>query len=197
LARRKRTQPADLLGPLEAQIMATAWRHPGVSGVDATDLINKKREIPLSHRTILTVLSRLDAKGYLTHVVEGRTYLYTAVVPEGEFVAWHAERAVKHCSNATATTRPSPDWSVPPPPTLRCSSGSTIFSIGVAAVRRSFWLLVTVALGVEATAAFFAQRVLVQVQCYVPDGTRTRPACSPAWKRCRSSEGDHGSRRFL
>jgi Zn-dependent protease with chaperone function len=35
-------------------------------------------------------------------------------------------------------------------------------------VRRSFWLLVTVALGVEATAAFFAQRVLVQVACYVP-----------------------------
>ncbi|MFZ2056327.1 MAG: M56 family metallopeptidase [Acidimicrobiales bacterium] len=35
-------------------------------------------------------------------------------------------------------------------------------------MRRSFWLLVTVALGVEATAAFFAQRVLVQVQCYVP-----------------------------
>ena len=35
-------------------------------------------------------------------------------------------------------------------------------------MRRSFWLLVTVALGVEAIAAFFAQRVLVQVQCYVP-----------------------------
>ena len=35
-------------------------------------------------------------------------------------------------------------------------------------MRRSFWLLVTVALGIEATAAFFAQRVLVQVQCYVP-----------------------------
>jgi len=95
LARRKKTQPADLLGPLEAQIMATVWHHPGVSGVDATDLINKKRDVPLSHRTILTVLSRLDAKGYLTHAVEGRTYLYTAVVPEGEFVAWHAERAVK------------------------------------------------------------------------------------------------------
>jgi hypothetical protein len=35
-------------------------------------------------------------------------------------------------------------------------------------VRRSFWLLVTVALGVEAIAAFFAQRVLVQLACYVP-----------------------------
>ncbi len=95
MARRKRTQPADLLGPLEAQVMATVWRNPGVSGVDATDLINEKRDVPLSHRTILTVLSRLDAKGYLTHVVDGRTYLYTAAVPEDEFVAWHAERAVK------------------------------------------------------------------------------------------------------
>ena len=35
-------------------------------------------------------------------------------------------------------------------------------------MRRSFWLLVTVSLGVETTAAFFAQRVLVQVECYVP-----------------------------
>ena len=95
LAKTRKTKPADLLGPLEAQIMATVWRHPGVSGVDATGFINKKRDVPLSHRTILTVLSRLDAKGYLTHVVDGRTYLYTAVVPEGEFVAWHAERAVK------------------------------------------------------------------------------------------------------
>lgn len=95
MARRKRTRPADLLGPLEAQIMSTVWRHPGVSGVEATDLINEKRDVPLSHRTILTVLSRLDAKGYLTHAVDGRTYLYTAVVPEDAFVSWHAERAVK------------------------------------------------------------------------------------------------------
>jgi len=95
LARRRTTQPADLLGPLEAQIMATVWRHPGVSGGAATDLVNKKRGVPLSHRTILTVLSRLDAKGYLTHEVDRRTYFYTAVVPEREFVAWHAERAVK------------------------------------------------------------------------------------------------------
>jgi beta-lactamase regulating signal transducer with metallopeptidase domain len=40
--------------------------------------------------------------------------------------------------------------------------------IGIAPVRRSFWLLVTVALGVETTAALFAQRVLVQLSCYVP-----------------------------
>ncbi|MFZ2057837.1 MAG: M56 family metallopeptidase [Acidimicrobiales bacterium] len=35
-------------------------------------------------------------------------------------------------------------------------------------MRRSFWLLLVVALGIEATAAYFAQRVLVQFACYVP-----------------------------
>jgi predicted transcriptional regulator len=95
LARRKKTQPADLLGPLEAQIMATVWHHPGVSGVEPAkhgeDGPVRKRDVALS----VDQVGCLDAKGYLTHVVEGRTYLYTAVVPEDEFVSWHAERAVK------------------------------------------------------------------------------------------------------
>ncbi len=39
-------------------------------------------------------------------------------------------------------------------------------------MRRSFWLLVVVALGIEAAAAFFAQRVLVQFACYVPGWNR-------------------------
>ena len=95
MEKRRKTRPADLLGPLEAQIMSTVWRNPGVSGAEATELINDKRDVPLSPRTVLTVLSRLEAKGYLAHVVEGRTYLYTAVVREEDFVAWHAERAIR------------------------------------------------------------------------------------------------------
>ncbi len=75
--------------------MATVWRHPGVSGAEATELINGMRDVPLSPRTVLTVLSRLEAKGYLTHVVDGRTYLYTAVVLEEDFVTWHAARAIR------------------------------------------------------------------------------------------------------
>jgi predicted transcriptional regulator len=74
--------------------MAVVWRRPGISGTEATEIINSSRERPLSQRTILTILSRLDAKGYVTHSVSGRAYLYTAAVPEREFVAWHAQRAV-------------------------------------------------------------------------------------------------------
>ena len=59
-----------------------------------TTLVNDKRDTPLSPRTILTVLSRLEAKGFLSHAVDGRAYRYTAVVPECEFVEWHAQRAI-------------------------------------------------------------------------------------------------------
>jgi predicted transcriptional regulator len=74
--------------------MASVWRHPGLSGAEATTLINGNRDTPLSPRTILTVLSRLEAKGFLSHVVDGRAYRYTAVVLESEFVEWHAQRAI-------------------------------------------------------------------------------------------------------
>ena len=74
--------------------MAAVWRHPGLSGLEATDLVNDKRDTPLSARTILTVLRRLEAKGFLSHVVDGRAYRYTAVVPESDFVEWHACRAI-------------------------------------------------------------------------------------------------------
>ena len=34
---------------------------------------------PMKESTIRTVLRRLEAKGYVTHTVDGRTYLYRAV----------------------------------------------------------------------------------------------------------------------
>ena len=34
---------------------------------------------PMKESTVRTVLRRLEAKGYATHTVEGRTYLYRAV----------------------------------------------------------------------------------------------------------------------
>ena len=36
---------------------------------------------PMKESTVRTVLRRLEAKGYVTHSVEGRTFLYRAVHP--------------------------------------------------------------------------------------------------------------------
>lgn len=90
----KTAAPADLLSPLEAEVMAVVWRHPRLGVADATALVNAKRARKLSERTVATILRRLDAKGYAAHEVEGRAFLYTAVVPEDQFVAWHGRRAM-------------------------------------------------------------------------------------------------------
>lgn len=90
----KTAGPADLLSPLEAEAMAVLWRHPLLDVGDATALVNVKRTRKLSERTVATILRRLDAKGYATHSVDGRAFLYTAVVPEEQFVAWHGRRAM-------------------------------------------------------------------------------------------------------
>jgi predicted transcriptional regulator len=47
---------------------------------------------PLKDSTIRTVLRRLEEKGFLTHQVEGRTFLYQATQPRRHFAA----RAVQH-----------------------------------------------------------------------------------------------------
>jgi predicted transcriptional regulator len=93
--KRKKIQPAELLGPLEVQVMSVLWRHRNLTGVEVTGFINKQRQVGLSHRTILTILSRLEAKGCIGHVVEGRAYRYSVTVTEADFPAWHAQRSAK------------------------------------------------------------------------------------------------------
>ena len=47
---------------------------------------------PMKESTIRTVLRRLEEKGYVTHAVVGRTYIYEAAEPRVSV----ATRAVKH-----------------------------------------------------------------------------------------------------
>ena len=108
MAKRKKVKPEDLLGPTEAQIMAVLWKQSGIGGIEAAKLLNEQRDAPISFRTVLTILARLERKGFVEHTVEGRrgraepddtsqsrAFRYRAVVPADEFVQWHADRAMK------------------------------------------------------------------------------------------------------
>lgn len=63
--------PAEL-GELERNILLIVWR---LSTVTAEQVREELRR-PLKDSTIRTVLRRLEEKGYLTHSVENRTFLY-------------------------------------------------------------------------------------------------------------------------
>jgi BlaI family penicillinase repressor len=67
--------PAEL-GELELRMMQLIWQHRvGAAGISA-EQVREALGRPLKDSTIRTVLRRLEEKGYLTHTVEGRTYLY-------------------------------------------------------------------------------------------------------------------------
>ena len=63
--------PAEL-GELERDILSIVWR----SGTVTAEQVREDLQRPLKDSTVRTVLRRLEEKGYLTHAVENRTFLY-------------------------------------------------------------------------------------------------------------------------
>jgi predicted transcriptional regulator len=57
--------------------------------------LNAGRQRQLSYKTILTILTRLEAKGWLSHERDGRAYRYSATVNERTLTELQARRAAE------------------------------------------------------------------------------------------------------
>ena len=69
------TQPGKKpLGPLEHAVMQIVWDRQQATADEVRKALPQDQEFKES--TIRTILSRLEAKGYLDHDVDGRTYVY-------------------------------------------------------------------------------------------------------------------------
>lgn len=66
------------LGRLELQIMNVVWDKGQATVHDVKDVISRGRKPAYS--TILTMMRKLEAKGYLKHDVDDRTYVYRAII---------------------------------------------------------------------------------------------------------------------
>jgi predicted transcriptional regulator len=72
-----RNQPhLRALGEVEQAVMDYIWTQDSATAENCRESLAASR--PMKDSTIRTVLRRLEAKGYLTHEVEGRTYIYKA-----------------------------------------------------------------------------------------------------------------------
>jgi BlaI family penicillinase repressor len=78
------------LGTAEQHVMDYVWAHGPVSAEHCREGL--LAVWPMKDSTMRTVLKRLEAKGYLSHSIEGRTFMYRAV----EAPASVATRTVKH-----------------------------------------------------------------------------------------------------
>ncbi|SPE38070.1 Transcriptional repressor, CopY family [Candidatus Sulfopaludibacter sp. SbA3] len=65
------------LTPLEQLIMDYVWAHPGCTAEMCREGVASQRT--LKDSTIRTILRNLEEKGYVSHEVNGRTFVYRAV----------------------------------------------------------------------------------------------------------------------
>lgn len=76
LRRIRRAATGDLLGPLESAVMERFWKRGPATVRDVVDDLGRSRD--LAYTTVMTVMTRLHAKGLLARKRDGRTYVYRA-----------------------------------------------------------------------------------------------------------------------
>jgi len=88
--------PSDL-GNLERQVMQLVWTRGPLTAETVREHLNR----PLKESTVRTVLHRLEEKGYLTHTVENRTFIYQAVEARQKVAAKAVQRIVDWFCNGS------------------------------------------------------------------------------------------------
>jgi predicted transcriptional regulator len=83
-ARRKHTL-ADVLGPLESDIMDVVWDAGEVTVRDVHRTLNERR--PIAYTTVMTTLGRLTDKGLLRRTEDQPAHRYSALVSREEYAS--------------------------------------------------------------------------------------------------------------
>jgi len=85
------------LGELEREVMQLVWANGRVTA----EIVREQLSRPLKESTVRTVLRRLEEKGYTTHTVDGRTFVYQAAAPRGQVAAKAVQRIVDWFCNGS------------------------------------------------------------------------------------------------
>ena len=67
------------LGRLEMQIMNVVWDRGKATVHDVKNTLSRRKP---AYSTILTMMRKLEAKGYLKHEVDSRTYVYRPAISQ-------------------------------------------------------------------------------------------------------------------
>ncbi|MBV9744285.1 MAG: BlaI/MecI/CopY family transcriptional regulator, partial [Acidobacteriia bacterium] len=77
--RQKLNTPGTDLSPLERQLMEILWKEKSSTAEEIRAALAPRH--PLMDSTVRTVLRRLEDKGYVTHTVQGKAFVYRGVEP--------------------------------------------------------------------------------------------------------------------
>ena len=80
----KPSKPADKTTPrltaLQLEVLKALWQRPEATVVEIQHAVSATR--PLAQTTIATLLSRLEKRGLVAYRIDGRQYVYRAVLQE-------------------------------------------------------------------------------------------------------------------
>ena len=85
------------LGDLEREVMQLVWANAPITAEAVRERLSRR----LKESTVRTVLRRLEEKGYTTHTVDGRTYVYRAAEARGRVAAKAVQRVVDWFCNGS------------------------------------------------------------------------------------------------
>jgi predicted transcriptional regulator len=85
------------LGDLEREVMQVLWAKAPLTAEAVRELLARR----LKDSTVRTVLRRLEGKGYVSHAIDGRTFVYRAAEPRGLVAARAVKRVVDWFCNGS------------------------------------------------------------------------------------------------
>lgn len=83
---------SERISEAEQAVMEVLWRDSPLSAAEVAERVDPARA--WSDRTVKTLLSRLLAKGVLTHKEEGRRYFYRPAVRRDDYVAQESGKLI-------------------------------------------------------------------------------------------------------
>lgn len=83
-----------ILHELEALVMHEVWRHEETTVREVLEAVNADVDRARAYTTIMTIMTRLTAKGLLTRRRQGKTDWYTARLSRDEYREARADAAV-------------------------------------------------------------------------------------------------------
>ena len=90
------------LSQSQREIMEIVWDRGEVSAIEVREILSAKRD--LAKNTVRTLLERMEAKGWLKHRENGRTYVYAAAQQREASIGQKVLEVVEHLCGGSPET---------------------------------------------------------------------------------------------
>lgn len=90
---------ARYLGDLQAEVMATLWAKGSATVREVLEDVNERRNPGLAYTTVLTLVSRLWARGLLAREREGRGFRYQPTMSRDDFLGELSDELIERLFN--------------------------------------------------------------------------------------------------